>query len=269
MQWMLAPDYWWSRFFLERGLGALYLVAFLVAANQFRPLLGERGLLPAPRFLSLVRFRDSPSLFHLRYSDGLLLAVAWSGALLALATTLGLPELGPAWLPILAWGLLWVLYLSIVNVGQDFYAFGWESLLLEAGFLAILLGGGRSAPPLLLIGLYRWLLFRLEFGAGLIKLRGDPCWRQLTCLLYHHQTQPLPNPVSWLAHHLPARAHRLEVLGNHFAQLVAPFGLFLPQPVAGAAGAVMVATQCWLVLTGNFSWLNALTIVLLSYAFKQ
>jgi hypothetical protein len=38
--------------------------------------------------------------------------------------------------------------------------------------------------------LLRWLLFRLEFGAGLIKMRGDRCWRDLTCLYYHHETQP-------------------------------------------------------------------------------
>ena len=34
------------------------------------------------------------------------------------------------------WAALWVLYLSFVNVGQTFYGFGWETLLLEAGLLA-------------------------------------------------------------------------------------------------------------------------------------
>jgi hypothetical protein len=108
----------------------------------------------------------------------------------------------------------------------------------------------------------RWLLFRVEFGAGLIKLRGDPCWRDLTCLRYHHETQPMPGPLSWWFHRLPMPLHRVEVAANHVAQLVVPFGLFLPQPVAGISAAAIVVTQSWLVLSGNFAWLNAVTIVL-------
>ena len=164
------------------------------------------------------------------------------------------------------WLVLWALYLSVVNVGQTFYGFGWETLLLEAGFLAVFLGPAAQAPPTLVLWLYRWLLFRVEFGAGLIKLRGDRCWRDLTCLDYHHETQPLPGPLSWFFHHLPARLHRVEVLANHATQLVVPFGLFAPQPVAGAAALVIVVTQAWLLVSGNFSWLNLITIVLATSA---
>ena len=128
------------------------------------------------------------------------------------------------------------------------------------------LGSARVAPPLLVVFLVRWMLFRLEFGAGLIKLRGDPCWRNLTCLSFHHETQPMPNPLSWFFHHLPGPVHRLEVLGNHVAQLVVPFGLFAPQPVASIAAAIIIATQLWLLLSGNFSWLNVLTITLAFFA---
>ena len=178
----------------------------------------------------------------------------------------GLPEQGPAWVSMAAWLVLWALYLSVVNVGQTFYGFGWETLLLEAGFLAVFLGPAAQAPPTLVLWLYRWLLFRVEFGAGLIKLRGDRCWRDLTCLDYHHETQPLPGPLSWWFHHLPARLHRVEVLANHATQLVVPFGLFAPQPVAGLSALVIVVTQSWLVASGNFSWLNLVTIVLAAAA---
>src|SRR5207237_4337562 len=136
----------------------------------------------------------------------------------------------------------WVLYLSIVNVGQRWYGFGWESLLLEAGFIAIFLGNNETAPPLLAIFLARWLLFRVEFGAGLIKLRGDSCWRDLSCLDYHHETQPMPNPLSRYFHHLPKLLHRGEALGNHVAQLVVPFLLFTPPPLASLAGLVWIVT---------------------------
>jgi hypothetical protein len=167
------------------------------------------------------------------------------------------------------WLTLWVLYLSIVNVGQVWYGFGWESLLLETGFLMIFLGNGRIAPPVLTLWLVRWLLFRVEFGAGLIKMRGDRCWRDLTCLHYHHETQPMPNPLSWFFHHLPGRAHKVEVLANHFAQLVVPFFLFTPQPIASIAGGIIVLTQAWLILSGNFSWLNFVTMALAIMAFDN
>ena len=262
MPWLQSPDYWLSRLVFQRALAAIYLVAFLVAVNQFRPLLGERGLLPAPRLLAVVPFGKAPSVFHLHYSDRFFAVVAWAGVLLAAASVVGLPDAGSVWASMLVWLLLWALYLSIVNVGQTFYAFGWESLLLEAGFLAVFLGPARTAPPTLILWLLRWLLFRVELGAGLIKLRGDRCWRDLTCLRYHHETQPMPNPLSWFFHRLPDPLHKVEVLANHVAQLVVPFGLFAPQPVAGLAGAVILVTQGWLVLSGNFSWLNVITMAL-------
>ncbi len=269
MDWLVADNYWLARLVLQRGMAAIYLVAFLVALNQFRPLLGENGLMPVPRFVEHVPFRRSPSLFHWRYSDRLFEVVCWVGVALSLVALVGLSEQGPIWASMAAWAVLWVLYVSIVNVGQVFYGFGWESLLCEAGFLMIFLGPAWMAPSMLLIALVRWVVIRVELGAGLIKIRGDPCWRQLTCLDYHHETQPLPGPSSWRAHNLPSWWHRVEVAGNHAAQLGAPLLLVLPQPVAGIGGAVIVLTQLWLVGTGNFAWLNWLTMVLAVAAFSD
>jgi hypothetical protein len=257
-----APDYTIARLLIGRGLAAIYLVAFVVALRQFPALLGEKGLLPVPAFARGLGFWQAPSIFLVRYSDGVLRAVGWTGATISAALLLGIGDLVPLPIAMVAWFILWALYLSIVNVGQSFYSFGWESLLLEAGFLAIFLGNGEVVPQTLVILLFRWLAFRVEFGAGLIKMRGDPCWRNLTCLDYHHETQPMPNPLSWYAHHLPKRFHRLEVLGNHVAQLVVPFGLFLPQPFAAIAGGYMILTQLYLVATGNYAWLNWVTVVI-------
>ncbi|MGB7871375.1 MAG: lipase maturation factor family protein [Mycobacterium sp.] len=262
MGWFNAPEYWLGRLILERGIAVVYVFAFVAAARQFRALIGEHGLLPVPRYLAGQSFRQTPSVFHVHYSDRFFATVAWLGALLSAAMAVGLAGVLPLWAAVLLWLLLWVLYLSIVNVGQTWYSFGWESLMLEAGFLAIFLGNDRVAPPLLAMWLARLLLFRLEFGAGLIKLRGDSCWRDLTALYYHHETQPMPGPLSWFFHHLPKPLHRVEVLGNHFAQLIVPFGLFAPRPVASIAGAIVVITQLWLVVSGNFAWLNWLTILL-------
>ncbi|GAA4767724.1 lipase maturation factor family protein [Actinomycetospora chibensis] len=260
--WLAAPDYATARWVVQHLVALVYVIAFTVALAQFRPLIGERGLTPIPRFLARTTFRRHPSLFHLRYSDTLFRVVAAVGLVLALAALAGATDVLPLGAGIALWAVLWVLYLSIVNVGQVWYGFGWESLLLEAGFLVTFLGRADVAPPAPILWLLVWLLFRVEFGAGLIKLRGDRCWRDLTCLDYHHETQPLPGPTSRFFHHLPRPLHRAEVLANHVTQLVVPFLLFLPQPVASIAALVVVVTQGWLVSSGNFAWLNLLTITL-------
>jgi lipase maturation factor len=265
---LAAPDYQVARFLLERGLAAIYLVAFVVAWRQFPALCGERGLEPAPRFIRLVpRFLDAPTVFRwLGYSDRKLRALSGLGIAISAALLLGVPQAAPLPITMLAWFVLWAGYQSIVNIGGSFYSFGWETLLLEAGFLAIFLGNAAIAPPILVLFAFRWLAFRVEFGAGLIKLRGDRCWRELRCMDYHHETQPMPNPLSWLFHRLPARLHRAEVLGNFAAQLVLPFGLFLPQPFATVAAILMIVTQLYLVVSGNYAWLNWATIVVMTAA---
>ncbi|MDF1605520.1 lipase maturation factor family protein [Nocardioides sp. YIM 152315] len=260
--WFVAEQGWLARELFQRALAVVYLVAFVAAARQYRGLLDDHGLTPVRDYLQRVSFRRSPGLFHLHHSDRFFLGVAWTGAALSAATIAGLTDALPLAPAMLVWVVLWLLYLSIVNVGQTWYGFGWESLLLEAGFLAVFLGNDSVGPPLLTLLLLRWLLFRVEFGAGLIKMRGDRCWRDLTCLDFHHETQPMPGPFSWHFHRLPRRVHRVETLANHVTQLVVPFALFLPRPVAGVAAAVMIVTQLWLVASGNFAWLNWLTIVL-------
>jgi hypothetical protein len=261
---LAAPDYQLSRLLIERGLAAIYLIGFIVAYTQFPPLSGERGLEPASRLLRATTWRRTPSLFHLGYTDARLRTVAVVGAIVAGSLLLGLAQRAPLPVTMLAWFVLWVLYLSIVNIGGTFYGFGWETLLLESGFLAIFLGNAATAPPWPVIVGFRWLAFRVEFGAGLIKLRGDDCWRVLTCMDYHHETQPLPNPLSWFFHHLPRPVHRVEALGNVVAQLVLPWGLFLPQPISTIAAALMIVTQLYLVISGNYAWLNWITIVILA-----
>jgi len=262
-------DYGLAQFLFQRGLAAIYFVAFLVALNQFRPLLGENGLLPVPQFLRSVTFGQAPSIFYFYYSDKLFQFIAWSGIVLSLTALLGLDGKFPWWGSAALWAILWVFYLSIVNVGQTFYAFGWESLLLETGFLAIFVAVSKNAMPLILILLIRWLLFRLEFGAGLIKLRGDPCWRDFTCLMYHHETQPMPGPLSWFFHNLPPWMHRLETMGNHFFQLLVPWGLFFPQPLPSISAGFIIFSQLWLIFSGNFAWLNWLAIVLAFSGFSN
>lgn len=275
-----AVDFGFAREVLQRGIAALYLVAFVSTLNQFRPLLGERGLLPAPALLDWVgqkrerRRMLHPTLFsRVRYSDRRLVALCWSGIVVAALLVAGIPQWGPPWVPMLFFLTLWLGYMSIVSIGQTFYSFGWEMLLLECGFLAAFLGSNDQPPPTVVIVLFWWLVFRLEFGAGMIKIRGGREWRDLTAMMFHHETQPMPGPLSRQAHLLPRWFHRAEVVGNHFAQLVVPFFLFAPllslwvdgpapQIIGAVASAIVIATQVWLVVTGNFAWLNWATIVI-------
>jgi hypothetical protein len=263
------PTHRITRFLFLRALGAIYAVAFLVAARQIVPLCGEHGILPARWHLeevarghesALGAFWAEPTLFWAATPDWLLVALAWIGVALAVAVVLGLADA-----PLLA--LLWALYLSFTGVGQVFYGYGWEILLLEAGFLAIFIAPGldprpfpRAPVPPVLIWVGRWLVFRLMFGAGLIKMRGDPCWQDLSCLVSHYETQPSPSPLSLWFHHLPVWVHQIGVAFNHLVELVAPWFLFLPRPLRHPAAILIVVFQLVLIASGNLSFLNWLTL---------
>lgn len=254
-----------------RFFGFIYFVGFLVALNQYLPLLGSHGLYPTPLYLERVReaipgasrFLAVPTLFWLDCSDRFISGCAWAGILLSVVVMAGFADA-----PILF--VLWALYASFVHAGQLFYGYGWEMMMIEAGFLAIFLAppldprlsAAADATPKTFIWLYRWMTFRLMFGAGMIKMRGDACWRNLSCLDYHFETQPIPNPLSWYFHNLPHALLHGGVLFNHFTELVAPWFLFFPGAVGAAAALVIIAFQSVLILSGNLSWLNWFTICL-------
>jgi lipase maturation factor len=262
--------YWLTRFVVLRLLGFVYLFAFLSAALQVVPLIGHDGLLPAHTFLDRIAeqfgsrwagFLRLPSLFWIGVSDPALLTLAWIGAALALLVLCGYANA-------VIMAALWALYFSFVSIGQDWYGYGWEIQLLETGalgvFLCPLLDGRpfpRRPPPFLAILLLRWLAFRIMLGAGLIKIRGDACWRELTCLVHHYETQPIPNPMSRVYHFMPLWFHKGGALYNHLVELVSPWFAFGPRYARRVAGCLMVIFQFILISSGNLSFLNYLTIV--------
>lgn len=250
-----------TRWLFLRALAFIYCVAFAVTINQFRALCGKRGLTPVPLLFKRFHWRDLPSLFWIHYSDQFAGLLGWLGLTLSIIALTGTTDQLGFLINISLWFSLWLLYLSFVNVGQIFYAFGWESMLLETGFLAIFLSPSHIQTSEVLIWLLRWILFRNMFGAGLIKLRADPCWYDLTCLHYHYQTQPIPNPLSRRFHFLPNWYHKFSVLMTHFCELIVPWFYFAFQPVATGAGILTFFFQFMLVLSGNLSWLNWLTMV--------
>lgn len=223
----LVDSYWLTRIVFLRFLGFIYSIAFLVALQQNAGLLGEDGLTPATTYLSMIRkqlgvttvsfdsFMQVPTLFWFYEPNTFNLSIT---ALLGAVISAYLVIFGAANVPMMA--ALWVLYMSIVNLGQTWYSFGWESQLLETGFLGIFMVPVLSLTrfpsltptPLVVIWGYRWLLFRIMLGAGLIKVRGDACWRDLTCMQYHYETQPVPNPISPFFHATPSKLPRTALL---------------------------------------------------------
>ncbi|HVS12015.1 MAG TPA: lipase maturation factor family protein [Planctomycetota bacterium] len=209
------------------------------------------------------RFAYVPSLAWLGSSDLALRATCATGALIA---GLLLVDLAPAWCAL----ALYVLYLSIVSVGGDFLSFQWDSLLLEVGLLAVLYAPWRlrRAPPRrepTRIGrwLLWWLAFRLMFASGVVKLAsGDATWRGLDALAYHYQTQPLPTPIAWYAHHLPPWFQQASVLVMFAIEIGAAFLVFLPRRLRHLACGLFVLFQVLIAATGNYGMFNLLSVAL-------
>ena len=246
-----------TRWFL-RCLGALYLIAFLSLGVQITGLVGSRGMLPGARFLAAVEsgygavpWLRIPTIFWLGVSDVSLRLACVSGAIAAVMILMGIARRA-------ALVTAFVLYLSLVSIGQSFLSFQWDFLLLEAGFLAIFL-----LPVFPRIWLFRWLLFRLMFLSGTAKLLShDPTWRNLTALEFHYQTQPLPTVFGWYFHQLPIGYQKASVVFLFFIELVVPFLMFAPRRVRLFAGAMTVALQALIFLTGNYAFFNLLTVAL-------
>jgi len=259
----ISQDFYYTKIIFQRSLAFIYFIGFLIAFNQAIPLFGKNGLLPARIFISKVKFWNSPSLFFLDSSDQFMSIVSLIGILISIAAIFGLTEKYGYLVSVTSWFFLWLGYLSFVNVGQVWFGYGWESMLLEAGFLTIFLGPNSVQAPAIVIWLLRWVCFRNMLGAGLIKLRGDQCWRDLSCMFVYYETQPVPNPLSSFFHRLPPLIHKGSVLVTAFVELIVPFGLLSPWwKLCSIAGAITIGFHSLIILSGNLSWLNYLSIVL-------
>jgi predicted DCC family thiol-disulfide oxidoreductase YuxK len=242
-----------------RGLGLIYVAAFASLAVQILGLVGSDGILPLSEYLAAAHagWGDSaywklPTLFWLTQSDTMLIAGAWAGVALGLSVTLGV-------LQRTALITLFVLYLSYVYAGQLFMSYQWDLLLLESGFLAIFLTGGSR----IVVWLFRWLLFRFLFMAGVVKvLSGDETWQTFNALDYHFWTQPLPSPLAWYAAQLPDWLLAAAVAAVLALELVVVFLAFLPRRPRMLLAVLTVAFQIAIMATGSYNWFNLLTILL-------
>ncbi len=247
-----------------RLLGAIYFVAFGAFLFQYKGLFGTKGILPIDLYLHHMRqyfktpwrrFYQIPTVFWWWSSDLALLMVFISGVVLSILLMLNV-------YPIIVLPLLFALYLSVVSAGQDFLSFGWELFLLEITVNAFFLSLTSPANPLIWLSL-NFLLFRFHFEAGVSKLETrDVNWRNLTALKFHYQTQPLPNTTAWHAYWLPMWFHKLSAAMMFFIEIIVVFAIFGPKEFRLVAFAGLAGLQLLIWLTGNFSYLNHLTMVL-------
>ena len=270
------PTHVLAQWIFLRGLGLVYLVAFLSLWTQISGLIGHHGILPVDRLMAGVRqqcdlhgigwdrYRMLPTLCWLDSSDGFLGLQCAAGAVLAGALIV---DLAPV--PCLA--LLWLLYLSLATVGREFLGFQWDSLLLETGFLAIFLAPVRlwpwrpaaTRPSRTAVWLLRLLLFKLMLSSGCVKLSsGDPTWRHLIALSFHYQTQPLPTLLAWYANQWPLWFHKACSVFMFAVELLVPFLIFAPRRLRFLGGYLLISLQILILVTGNYAFFNLLTLTL-------
>ncbi|MBI3325360.1 MAG: lipase maturation factor family protein [Nitrospinae bacterium] len=251
-----------ARLFL-RALGLVYLIVFASLAVQVHLLIGSDGLLPVRDFLAgdqgdgISRFWRFPTLFWLWDGD----VAVRGGTILGLALALGLTI---GWHSKSCLAGLWLLFLSYVTVGRDFFWFQWDNLLVESTTLALLLPASPAvAPHPWVVFLFRWLLFRLLFESGLAKVQGGvQSWLPLTAMAYYYETAPLPSLGGWYAHQLPLWIHRWTSALTLLGELLGPLLIWGPRGARRLAFVMYAGFQIAIQATANYGYFNILSLVI-------
>ncbi len=275
----LKPTYEISGWLFPRLMGAIFVCAFISLWVQIDGLTGSQGILPVSSHLNAVHahfaaagesgeaFRQIPSLLWFGASDRMLHFWLGAGTLCSFLLMLGI------W-PAPAAFFSWACYLSFAAAVPIFLNFQWDALLLEAGFLVVLyvpwiarLRWGISAPARLGRLLVWWLLFRLMFESGVVKLSGFDAtgynaWLAGTALDFHYFTQPIPVATSWWFAHLPGWFHRLSLVAVIFVELLLPFGIAGPRRLRMTACWGICALMLLIIASGHYGFFNLLTLVL-------
>jgi lipase maturation factor 1 len=252
-----------------RALSFIYLIAFASFGMQVRGLIGSQGILPINTYLRIAAtelgssaYWRVPSIFWWSNTDFALLSIAWGGVALSAISILARPH--SRWQRLI-FIILYFYYLSIVSAGQIFMSYQWDFLLLETGFLAIFL-----LPSMPRVWLFQWLLIRLMFLSGLVKVTSqDPSWRNLTALAFHYETQPLPTLLAWYAYKLPLWFQKASTAMTLGIELGLPLLMFGPRRLKHIAAFGTIALQILIIATGNYTFFNYLAIALCLFLFDD
>ncbi len=253
-----SSSYFIGSWLFVRCIALIYFAAFYSLSGQITGLVGANGILPVDFFLQNAETRLGdiawlriPTLFWLDSSDTSLVMACYAGMALSFLLFIGMAKLSVSI-------ALFLLYLSLFHVGQTFLNFQWDYLLLEAGFLAMLLIWNNNR---IVVFLFHWLLFRLRFLSGASKLQ-DPSWLDLSTLNHYFETQPIPHIGAWYFHQLPDWLLKTGTGFTLFVELVVPFFIFLPRRFRLFAAFSTIFLQLLIIASSNHNWINLLTIVL-------
>jgi len=249
-----------------RLLGLTFLIAFASIGNQILGLVGSEGILPLTRKLATLeaengpwRFWLSPTLFWINSSDIALVSACIAGAAASVLVVLNLLTR-----PMLL--LAFVLHLSLWYAMPVFGNIQPDAYILEVGLLGVFLTAGSR----IIVWLFRWLLFRFMLLSGMVKLlTHDPSWAHLTALNYHYETQPLPTPLAWYVHQFPDWFQQFSVAATFGIELLLPWLIFMPRNLRFIAAWGFLILQIAITLTGNYYFLNLLTIFLCLFLFDD
>jgi len=271
--------YLWPRWLLLRAVGLIFVLIFSGLLHEGQALCGPDGLVPLVGFFDaqpqafaerFAAFCQAPSVFWLSASAQAITLVTLTGLLAALALVANL------W-PRLALLTCWICLLSFVTTWRVYSGTQLDQFMLEAALICLPFapagyrpGLGATSPPRpIALFMLRWLVFRVMFEAGLMKLiAGDERWLDFTAMDALYETAPFPTFLGFLDHQMPHAYHVAEWILTFVAELIGPI-LAL---IAGRSGR-WFALIAWCVLqvgiqlTCNFGWLNAgavgLSLVLL------
>jgi hypothetical protein len=259
------------RWIFLRALAAIYFSAFFSLLFQIEGLIGPRGILPAQRFLvavqahaGLIRFWYAPTLFWISSSSHMMMTVTWLGLVASVAA------LCNVW-PRLSFFICFLCFLAFVTAAQDFSSYQSDSMLLEAGCIALfftprglLPGWGTESPPSRAsLYLLQWEWFRIYFESGLVKLlSGDAQWRNFTAMDEYYQNGPLPTWIGWYVEHLPHWFHAATVVGTLAMELAVVWMLFMPRRARLICFCIVTPWEIGVILTANYTFLNYLVLAL-------
>lgn len=260
-----------------KGILAIYIVAFTSLYVQVQSLFGDNGVVPIRDFVAKMATNNKGSLeFYNIVSLAPKIGLTYGtfvellcllGVLVALASLL-VRRLATAF----SFGLLWYIYYSICTVGQGFMSFHSDLLLLEAGFITILLAPllpssklSQSDHDHLTFFLVKWLAFRyFVTNVFNLYLDNDKAWYTMTAIPMVAQGVQFPSLFSWHVYNFPAETIKLYQAYEHTVKLCAPFLFLLDLKytrLMGFYSLLFVAVPSALFF--NFGWTDLLIAVCL------
>lgn len=245
-----------------RSLGIIFFIAFASLLLQVRGLYGANGIAPIKNTLNEIlsyygkkSYYKFPIIYWFKATDSFIIGSVVAGVFSSVLIALGI-------LPVVFLLIAWTIYFSLCITGSPFLSFQWDVLLLETGFLSLFFAL-VSPPPVLLVIAMWFLLFRLMFCSGITKFAwGSKEWHDFSALKYHYETQPLPTPLGYYMHQLPERFGKFSVKFMYFVELIVPVFIFGTVEMRIFALFFLVLLQVLILLTGNYTFFNWLTIVL-------